>query len=106
MREVADEPVPGQPGGGVEGARLLEQVGGAGHHSQVVLAAQLSLGPAVEVQDHLVALADDEQRRRGHGRKPGPGKVRAAAAGHHGRDAGVGLGRPRSAAAAPVLAPK
>jgi hypothetical protein len=32
-REVADEPVPGQPGGRVEGARLLEQVGGAGQHS-------------------------------------------------------------------------
>jgi hypothetical protein len=44
---VAGEPVPGQPGGGIEGARLLEQVGGAGHHGQVVLAAQLGLGPAV-----------------------------------------------------------
>ena len=30
-RQVAEEPVPGQPGGGIEGARLLEQVGGAGH---------------------------------------------------------------------------
>ncbi len=39
MREVADEPVPGQRGGGFEGARLLEQVGGTGHHSEVVLAA-------------------------------------------------------------------
>ena len=39
MREVADEPVPGQRGGGLEGARFLEQVGGTGHHSEVVLAA-------------------------------------------------------------------
>lgn len=60
MREVAGEPVPGQPGGGVKGAGLLEQVAGAKHHSQVVLTAQLRLGT---------------------------GKVGAAAAGHHGRDA-------------------
>ncbi len=38
-REVAEEPVPGEPGGGVEGARLFEQVGGAGHDGQAVLAA-------------------------------------------------------------------
>jgi len=49
VREVAEEPVPGQPGGGIEGTRLLEQVGGAGHDSQVILAAQLDLGPAVEI---------------------------------------------------------
>src|SRR6266702_2603833 len=81
LREVADEPVPGQPGGRGEGARLLEQVGGAGHHSQVVLAPQLRLGPAVEVQHHLVMPADDEQCRSGHGREPGAGKIGAAAAG-------------------------
>src|SRR6185437_7964975 len=39
-REVAEEPVPGEPGGGVEGTRLFEQVGGAGHDGQAVLAAQ------------------------------------------------------------------
>jgi len=63
---MAEEPVPGQPGNGVESTRLLEQVSGAGHHGQVVLAAQLRLGPAVEIQHHLVAPADDQQRRRGH----------------------------------------
>ena len=47
-REVADEPVPGQRGDRVEGARLLRQMAGAGHHRQAVLAAQLGLGPAVE----------------------------------------------------------
>jgi hypothetical protein len=31
-REMADEPVPGQRGDRVEGARLLEQMAGAGHH--------------------------------------------------------------------------
>lgn len=31
-REVAGEPVPGQPGGGIEGAWLLEQATGAAHH--------------------------------------------------------------------------
>jgi hypothetical protein len=36
---------------------------------------------------------DDEQCRRGHVREPGAGKIGAAAAGHHGRDAGAGLGR-------------
>ena len=47
---------------------------------------------AVEVQDHLVVPADDEQRGRGHGGEPGPGEVGTAAAGYHGRDAGAGLG--------------
>ena len=75
---MAEEPVPGQTGDGLEGTRLLEQVVGAGHHGQLTLATQLGLGPAVEVQYHLVAPADDQQRRRGHRRKPGPGQIRAA----------------------------
>ena len=90
---MAEEPVPGQPGNGVESTRLLEQVSGAGHHGQVVLAAQLRLGPAVEIQHHLVAPADDQQRRRGHRGQPGTGQIWAAAAGHHGRDASARLGR-------------
>src|SRR3989442_11313249 len=56
-REVAEDPVPGQPGGRGQGARLFEQVGGAGHHGQAVLAAQLRLGSLVEVQYHLIAPA-------------------------------------------------
>jgi hypothetical protein len=62
---VAEEPVPGQSGGGIEGARLLEQVGRAGHDGQVILAAQLSLGPAVEAEHDVVLAADDEQRGGG-----------------------------------------
>jgi len=74
--EVAEEPVPGQPGGHVEGARLLEQVAGAGHHGQAVLAVQFGLGAAVEVQYHLIVAADDQQHWRGHGRQPGAGPDR------------------------------
>jgi hypothetical protein len=50
-------------------------------------------GPAVEVQHHVVMPADDEQCRCGHGSEPGAGKIGAAAAGYHGRDASAGLGR-------------
>jgi hypothetical protein len=59
----------------------------------MVLAAQLGLGPAVEVQHYLVTPADDEQRRRGRRGQPGASQIGAAAAGHHDRDAGAGLGR-------------
>jgi hypothetical protein len=69
--EVAGEPVPGQPGGGIEGAGLLEQVTGARHHGQVILAPQLRLGAAVEVQHHLIVPADDQEHGRGHGREAG-----------------------------------
>jgi hypothetical protein len=37
--------------------------------------------------------ADDEQCRCDHGSEPGAGKIGAAAAGYHGRDASAGLGR-------------
>ena len=58
--QVADEPVAGQRGRGGEGAWLLEQVSRAGHDGQVVLTPQPGLGPAVEVEHHLVIAADDE----------------------------------------------
>ena len=89
---MADEPVPGQRGGSGEGAWLLKQVSGARHDGKLVLAAQLGLGAAVEVQYHVVIPADDQQRRRGHRRQPRAGEIGPATAGHHGRDAGIGLG--------------
>ena len=93
------------PGCGIEGARLLEQVRGAGHDGQVILAAQLRLGPAVEVQHHLVTAADDEQHRRGHGSSRG-----RAWSGQPPRDTTAATPEPRPAAAhsaaAAVLAPK
>ena len=108
-REVAGEPVPGEPGGGVEGARLLEQVGGAGHDVQPVLAAQL--GPAacsVELDDDLVAAADDQQRRRADRRRAaGPARSGRPPRETTARDVGArASAAAHSAAAAPVLAPK
>ena len=82
------------PAAGLEGAGLLELVGCAGHYRQVVLAAQLRLGPAVEVQHHLVTPADDEQRWCGHGRKPG-----RARSGRPLRDTTAAMPAPGSAAA-------
>jgi hypothetical protein len=41
-------------------------MGGARDHVEPLLAAQPGLGLAVEVEDELVAAADDQQRRRPH----------------------------------------
>jgi hypothetical protein len=71
--EVADEPVSGQFSGRGEGSWFLEQVGGTGYHGDLVMAPQLYLGIAVEVEHEAVQSSDDEKRRRGDGREPGTG---------------------------------
>jgi len=57
-------------------------VGGTRDHSQVVLTPKLGLRPAVEIEYHLIALADDQQRGCGQVRQPGTGRIRA---GHRGK---------------------
>jgi len=99
------EPVAGEPGGG-ERAWLLDQVGGSGHHDQVILAAQLRLGRTVEAEHGMVVAADDQQRGRPHLPQPWAGKI-----GRPPRDitaamSAVGSAAASKAAAAPVLAPK
>lgn len=89
--QVGGKPVPGQGGGRGQRARLLEQVGRAGHDLQAVLAAQAGLSLAVEVEHHVVLPADDEQRRRGYGGEPARGKIGTPAAGDHRGDSGAGL---------------
>ena len=79
---------------------------GVGYHGQLVLAAQLGLGPAVEAEHLLIAPADDEQRGRRHGPEARTGEIGTSATGHHGRNVGAGSAAAHSAAAAPVLARK
>ena len=69
--EVLEEEVAGQVGHPLQGAGLLEEVGGAGdhHHARV---RQLLLGLPVELQHGLVAAPDDQQRGRAY-----PGELRA-----------------------------
>lgn len=47
----------------LQGARLLEQMRGARHDGQPVLAAQPGTGPSVEVQDQRVPAAHHQERR-------------------------------------------
>jgi hypothetical protein len=61
--EVPDEPVSGQLSSSGQGPWLLEQVGGTGYHGEFVLALQLCLGIAVEVEHEAVQSSNDEQRR-------------------------------------------
>ena len=106
--QVGEEPVAGQAGDPLQGAGLLEQVGGAGDDDEAARAGQPRAGPPVERR------APARRRRRrsaGSGActcgSRGAGQVGPAAAGDDRGDVGAGLGRPRSsAAAAPVLAPK
>ena len=76
-----------------QGARLLEEVGGARRRPRARLGQpQPGAGLPVEVEHDVVGAADDEQRRRPHRRQPGAGEVGAAAAGDHRRDVDAGLG--------------
>ena len=60
------EPVDGQARDLLERTGLLEQVRGPGDDREVIWAAQLALGVAVELEHLPVATADDQQGRRGH----------------------------------------
>jgi len=83
---VISEPAAGEVGSSVEGSGFFEQVGGAGHDSELVLAPQVGLRGAVEFDHGVVEAADDEQGGGAYLRKFGAGKVGPAAAGDNGRD--------------------
>jgi hypothetical protein len=60
---VSQEPVPTEHGHLFESPRLLEQVSRSRDDLEPRLASELTLRPAVELDDLRVAAADDEQRR-------------------------------------------
>ncbi len=64
--EAAQEPVPGQGRNLLERARLLEQVGRAGHYLEGLLAFQLGERVPVKGYNRHVVAADDEQGGRLH----------------------------------------
>ena len=86
------EPGPGESGDVVECARLFEQMGGAGDDAQPVRASQPHLGGPVEVDDDVVAAADDQQRGGPDKTQPWAREVGSAAAGHDGRHVVVRVG--------------
>ena len=87
--EVGGEPLRGEPGHGFEGARLLEEVGGAGHDLERRLGAQLRPRVPVELEHLTVGAPDDEQRGRLDTSQSGAGQVGPPASGDDGTD---GLG--------------
>ena len=104
--QVTEEPVAGHGGCGVEGARLLEQVGRAGTTAswfsqrsrawarRLRSSTTLSWPPTMSSVGAVTAA------------EAGARQVGTAAAGDDRRDAGPGSAAAHSAAAAPVLAPK
>src|SRR5215469_9061902 len=71
LGEMLDEPVAGQASDGPQRAGLLEQVGGAWHDGEPVLALQLLLRLPVQAEHDLVAAANNEKRRGLHVSEPG-----------------------------------
>ena len=96
----------GQAGDFLEGARLGEEVGGAGDDLELAVAAELIVRLAVELQDDLVGATDDQQGGRltfcsaPAARSGRPPRETTAPTESGDRPAA------RSAAPAPVLAPK
>ena len=77
------EPGAGHLGDGLERAGLLEQMAGAGHDPEQLLAGQRGQRLPVQLEDVAVVAADDQQRGRHDLGKPRPCEVRASAARHH-----------------------
>ena len=89
--EMPGEPVTGQLGGGRQSAWFFKQVGRAGYHGQVVLAAQPSLSLPVEAEHDIIVPADDEQCGSPDRPEARAGQVGPAAAGYHRGNAGAGF---------------
>jgi len=83
---VASEPVGRQVRHLLERSRFLEQVSRARNNGKPIFAGQLLLCLPVEVEDYLVRAAHDQQGGRPDQCQPSASEVRAAAAGHDGRD--------------------
>src|SRR6185437_13423209 len=62
--EPLGEPLSGQPGNGLQGARFLKEVRGARHDRESALGAQPLLCFTVQAKRDLVFAADDQQSRR------------------------------------------
>lgn len=60
LAQVLGEPVGGEASHVFKRAGLLEQVGGAGHHVEPVVAAEATLCIPVEFQHSVVVAADDQ----------------------------------------------
>jgi hypothetical protein len=67
----------------LEGARLLEEMGGTRDDSELVPAGEQASRLAVELEDDPVGASDDEESRRAHPREPRRREVRTAAPGDH-----------------------
>ena len=91
--EPAGEPAHGQLGHLFQGPWLLKEMAGARDDLQARLAPEPAQGGPVELQHLRVEGADDEQGRRSHPAKGGPGQVRPATPGHHRGDPLWALGR-------------
>ena len=103
---MGEEPVPGQPGGGLEGAWFLGQVGGAGDYCQLVPAARFGLGR--RLRPRTVSSCPPVMSSVGAVTAASRGRVRS---GRPPRDTTAAMPDPgsaaaHSAAAAPVLAPE
>ncbi len=70
----------------VEGAWLFEEMRGARHDRQPVLAAKLSLRFPVQLEHDGVVSADDQQRRRRHPREMWSGQIGPASTADDGSD--------------------
>src|SRR5690606_15279364 len=79
--EVAPEPPGRQAGDLLQRARLLEEMGRAGHDDEFLLGAQRVVRLPVQADDDVVEPADDQERRRADLAERVAGQIGAAAAG-------------------------
>ena len=73
------KPIAGEARDFVERTGLFEQMRSAGYDRELVVAVQLCGGVNVQVEDHLVVAAHDEQGRRLHRGEGITGEIRSAA---------------------------
>ena len=81
--QMSEEPRRRQTRDFLQSARFLEQVRRTRHHREFLFAPQLLARLFVEMQDHLVSFAHDEQRGRLHPRQSVARQVGPASARNH-----------------------
>src|SRR5690606_32351735 len=93
LREMLIEPGDGELDDAIHRARLFEEVRGARHDYEPCGRDDALEGLPVELYDHVVVAADDQERRGGEPLQRVPRKVGATAARDYGLHLAGALGR-------------
>ena len=80
---MTGKPICGEPRRFLQGVWLIEQMSGAGDDRPVFFSPEFFPSLSIEVDDHIIQTADDQQCRRLDFAQGRQGQIRSTAAGYH-----------------------